>query len=83
MPPVSVYNICGGRLIHSMLVFFLFFCIIKAVPRAFRRLGFFASRARALNPPKMRLIPHMKVAFYTLGCKVNQNETGAMQQLFS
>ena len=25
----------------------------------------------------------MKVAFYTLGCKVNQNETGAMQQLFS
>ena len=24
----------------------------------------------------------MKVAFYTLGCKVNQNETGAMQQLF-
>ena len=25
----------------------------------------------------------MKVAFYTLGCKVNQNETSAMQQLFA
>lgn len=24
----------------------------------------------------------MKVSFYTLGCKVNQHETGAMQQLF-
>lgn len=24
----------------------------------------------------------MKVSFYTLGCKVNQNETGALQQLF-
>ena len=24
----------------------------------------------------------MKVAFYTLGCKVNQNETGALAQLF-
>ncbi len=24
----------------------------------------------------------MKVAFYTLGCKVNQNETGALEQLF-
>lgn len=24
----------------------------------------------------------LKVAFYTLGCKVNQNETGALQQLF-
>ena len=24
----------------------------------------------------------MKVSFYTLGCKVNQSETGAMQQLF-
>lgn len=25
----------------------------------------------------------MKVAFYTLGCKVNQNETGALQQMFT
>ncbi|MEF9865223.1 MAG: tRNA (N(6)-L-threonylcarbamoyladenosine(37)-C(2))-methylthiotransferase MtaB, partial [Oscillospiraceae bacterium] len=25
----------------------------------------------------------MKVAFYTLGCKVNQNETGALTRLFS
>jgi len=24
----------------------------------------------------------LKVAFYTLGCKVNQNETGALAQLF-
>ena len=24
----------------------------------------------------------MKISFYTLGCKVNQNETGAMEQLF-
>ena len=24
----------------------------------------------------------MKVAFYTLGCKVNQNESGALAQLF-
>ena len=24
----------------------------------------------------------MKIAFYTLGCKVNQNETGALEQLF-
>ena len=24
----------------------------------------------------------MRVSFYTLGCKVNQNETGALQQLF-
>lgn len=24
----------------------------------------------------------MKVAFYTLGCKVNQNETGALEQMF-
>ena len=25
----------------------------------------------------------MKIAFYTLGCKVNQNETGALEQLFA
>ncbi|MFV0413520.1 MAG: MiaB/RimO family radical SAM methylthiotransferase [Oscillospiraceae bacterium] len=25
----------------------------------------------------------MKAAFYTLGCKVNQNETGALQQMFA
>lgn len=24
----------------------------------------------------------MRVSFYTLGCKVNQNETGALAQLF-
>lgn len=24
----------------------------------------------------------MRVTFYTLGCKVNQNETGALAQLF-
>lgn len=24
----------------------------------------------------------MRVCFYTLGCKVNQNETGALAQLF-
>ena len=24
----------------------------------------------------------LKIAFYTLGCKVNQNETGALEQLF-
>ena len=24
----------------------------------------------------------MRVSFYTLGCKVNQNETGALEQLF-
>ena len=24
----------------------------------------------------------LKIAFYTLGCKVNQNETGALAQLF-
>lgn len=24
----------------------------------------------------------MRVSFYTLGCKVNQNETGALQRLF-
>ena len=24
----------------------------------------------------------MRVCFYTLGCKVNQNETGALSQLF-
>ena len=24
----------------------------------------------------------MRISFYTLGCKVNQNETGALQQLF-
>ena len=25
----------------------------------------------------------MRVCFYTLGCKVNQNETGALAQLFA
>ena len=25
----------------------------------------------------------MRVTFYTLGCKVNQNETGALAQLLS
>ena len=38
------------------------------------------------NRPAFRTRPDLgeilKVAFYTLGCKVNQNETGALAQLF-
>ena len=31
---------------------------------------------------KTRNTETMRVTFYTLGCKVNQNETGALAQLF-
>lgn len=35
-----------------------------------------------MTGPKEASVPSMKVCFFTLGCKVNQHETGALQELF-
>lgn len=50
------------------------FCIIKRIPAG--------DRLFAPPGPKEKTPIVRKVCFYTLGCKVNQHETGALQELF-
>ena len=49
-------------------------------------LSFFLYNGRAGGtvPPAVHKneVSHLKLSFYTLGCKVNQNETGALAELF-
>lgn len=62
----------GGRSLHSL----------RGAQRG-RTLFHRAGLPCAFPPPRRKNeVKQLKLSFYTLGCKVNQNETGALAELF-